>query len=382
MSLMANIVLDGFAVALMTVLLIYMLGGSYNRSSQRKLYAAMLVTTMALLIVDTLSRFDGLSAPSYPAINWWGNLLLFLFTPLLPTFWVEYVYYQTSGNRGVPFGVHVTLIALNALNFAMTIITQFNGWYYVIDAANIYHRGPLYPLSHLVTILMVAWAFGVTIRNRHNVDKKVLFSLLFFPVPSTLGILLQVFFYGYAFALLAAVPSLLVVLLYAQDDSIFTDYLTGVGNRKKLETVLKEKISRSSPNRTFAFIMLDIDHFKKINDTLGHETGDRVLKAAASLLKRCVRAGDYVTRYGGDEFCLILDVSTEAGLTRIVDRIQGALNALSQTGTLPYPLSFSMGRAVYDFREHLTPEAFLKRVDELMYESKRRKSAPSASVSA
>jgi diguanylate cyclase (GGDEF)-like protein len=104
--------------------------------------------------------------------------------------------------------------------------------------------------------------------------------------------------------------------------------------------------------------MLDIDHFKKINDSMGHEAGDRMLKAAAALMKKCVRANDYVTRYGGDEFCLILDVVNDAGLQRVVSRIQGALQALNQSGSLPYPLSFSMGHAVYDFGEHLAPEIF------------------------
>jgi diguanylate cyclase (GGDEF)-like protein len=163
-------------------------------------------------------------------------------------------------------------------------------------------------------------------------------------------------------------------MLYAQDDNIYNDYLTGVGNRKKLEAVLREKVSKSSPNRTFAFIMLDIDHFKKINDALGHETGDQVLKTAAELLKKCVRTNDYVTRYGGDEFCLILDVSTPEGLGRVVDRIHAALDALNQTGVPSVPLSFSMGSQVYEYDEHLAPEAFLKRVDLLMYENKRKKS--------
>ena len=120
--------------------------------------------------------------------------------------------------------------------------------------------------------------------------------------------------------------------------------------------------------------MLDIDNFKKTNDTLGHETGDLVLKTAADLLQRCVRANDYVTRYGGDEFCLILDVSTDSGLNRVVDRIGSALNALNQSGAQPVKLSFSMGCQIYDCIGRMAPEAFLKQVDMLMYKDKRSKS--------
>lgn len=294
---------------------------------------------------------------------------------MLPSLWFEYVYCLTRGEKnGFDFSRKVVL-ALNAVNVILTVATLFTGWYYWIDESNVYHRGPAFLVSSLITIALPTWAFALTILNRRKLDRRVLKSLLFFPFPSFLGIVMQTVIYGFPFALIGAVPSLLVVLLYAQDDSIFTDYLTGVGNRKKLEMVLREKVARSSRNRTFSFLMLDIDSFKSINDTLGHDIGDRMLKATADLLKRCVRANDYVTRYGGDEFCLILDTSTELGLTRVVDRINAALKTLNQSGTLPANLSFSMGIAIYPFEERLSAEEFLKRVDLLMYVDKRRKGA-------
>jgi diguanylate cyclase (GGDEF)-like protein len=373
MSLTANLVMDSYAFLLLMVLLVYTASGGYGKSPQHRLYMMILLTTVLLLVLDVVARFDGFAHPAFPALNWWGNLLLFLITPVLPSLWVMYVYSQTTGGDA-PAGALAGLLLLNAFNVFMVTATQFSGWFYFIDAGNVYHRGPLYPVHHLITLSMVVWAYAITWKNRRNVDKRVLYSLIFYPIPSVLGGVLQTLVYSYAFALAGAVPALLVVLLYAQDDSIYTDYLTGVGNRKKLEAVLKEKVARCSLRRTFAFIMLDIDNFKKINDTLGHETGDRVLKTAAELLKRCIRSNDYVTRYGGDEFCLILDVSTEAGLNRVVDRIGGALNALNQSGAQSVKLSFSMGFQVYSCEERLPPEAFLKRVDMLMYRDKRSKS--------
>jgi diguanylate cyclase (GGDEF)-like protein len=381
MSLKANSVLDIYAILLLVVLQFYSSSGGSRVSKQHRVYVSMLVVTVSLLILDMVARFDGLSQPFFPAVNWLGNLLLFLITPLLPSLWVVYVYMQTR-DSGFPRGALVGLILINAANVLMVSASQFTGWYYTIDSANIYHRGPFYPYHHVVTLIMLVWAFVVILWNRRGLDKRVRYSLFFFPIPSILGGLLQVLIYSYAFALVASVPALLVVLLYAQDDSIYTDYLTGVGNRKKLEAVLKEKVSKSSPNRTFAFIMLDIDHFKVINDTLGHETGDRVLKNAADLLKKCVRANDYVTRYGGDEFCLILDVSTQEGLDRVVGRIRSALATFNQSSAHSVPLSFSMGCQVYDLGESLAPEAFLKRVDMLMYEDKRTKSAPTEALNA
>lgn len=185
---------------------------------------------------------------------------------------------------------------------------------------------------------------------------------------------MQALSYSYAFELLATLPGFLMILFYAQDESIYSDYLTGVGNRKKLEEVLREKVARSSQRRTFSFVMLDIDNFKTINDSLGHETGDKVLKTTANLLKKCVRSNDYVMRYGGDEFCLILDVSTNAALSRVISRLIAALETLNRSGDLPAKLEFSMGWAVYNIEDHLEPEEFFRRVDLLMYEDKRTRS--------
>jgi len=382
MSLIPNVVLDCYAILLLLVLFFYSASGRSRSSRLHRLYLSILLTTVLLLLLDMIARFDGFSHPAFPAFNWWGNLLLFMFTPLLPSLWVVYVYCQTRSDHLIPRSALLALAIMNAINISMVLATPFTGWFYTIDAANIYHRGPLYPHHHLITLAMLAWAYVVTFRNRHQIDRRVLFSLFFFPIPSLLGSLLQTLVYSYAFGLVGAVPALLVVLLYSQDDSIYTDYLTGVGNRKKLEEVLKEKVAKCSSKRTFAFIMLDIDHFKKINDALGHEMGDRVLKITADLLKKCVRANDYVTRYGGDEFCLILDVSTQAGLNRVVDRISGALNAFNQSNTQPFKLSFSMGCQVYRFDERPTADAFLKRVDMLMYENKRAKTARSGASAA
>ncbi len=378
MSLMTNAVLNLYAITLLTVLMGYSLRSEWKKDRQHRLYLAMVATTILALAVDILSRFDGLQNPSFPLINRVGNLLVFSLYPLLPSLWVSYAYCRARGDlRLSPFALGL-LSALNAANLFMVAASQSTGWYYTIDAQNIYHRGPVYPFQHVITLVMVAWSYGITYRHRNNIDKRALFSLVVFPLPSMLGSILQAFVYGYAFALVAAVPALLIVLLYAQDDTIFSDYLTGVGNRKKLEAVLREKIARCSPRRTFSFVLLDVDHFKKINDALGHETGDQVLKAAANLLKSSVRAGDYVTRYGGDEFCLILDVSTRAGLDRVVERVENALEALHRSGALPCRLSFSMGCAVYDCERRPGAEEFLKRVDALMYENKRRKSAQHA----
>ncbi len=373
MSLLSNIVINCFSIMLLITLLVHSSHGTDKGSLQHKLYSMMLFLTILLLLLDILSRFDGNPGTVYPFLNSIGNFMMFLLNPILPSLWFLYVNNQVYHDTERTRKLYLPILVLNAVNAVMVAVSQFTGWYYSIDSGNVYHRGPLFLLSAIITIYLLVTAFFIVWRKRKRINKRHLFSLLFFPVPPFVGILLQLQIYGISFILNFTALTLLVVLLNIQNDSIYTDYLTGIGNRKNLEAVLKEKISKVSPCRTFSLIMLDIDNFKEINDTFGHEMGDTALKASADLLKRCIRSTDYITRYGGDEFCLILEIYDIKSLNAVADRISCCVGQLNESGALPFKLDFSAGHAVYDYDAGLTVDEFLKQVDLLMYENKRIK---------
>jgi diguanylate cyclase (GGDEF)-like protein len=89
-----------------------------------------------------------------------------------------------------------------------------------------------------------------------------------------------------------------------------TDELTGLPNRREFnETLARMVAARQRYNHIFSVAMIDIDLFKRINDTLGHQVGDRVLKQLAEILRKAVRKNDLVARWGGEEFSLILDAT-------------------------------------------------------------------------
>src|SRR5690606_18825477 len=118
-------------------------------------------------------------------------------------------------------------------------------------------------------------------------------------------------------------------------------------------------------------ILIDINNFKYINDTYGHDTGDNALVTAAKLLKSCLRTSDFIARYGGDEFCIVLDISSKSDLEALVCRIKNCLEKHNKSGSYSYQLEFSMGYAVYDYQSHKTAAEFLKQIDTLMYEDKQ-----------
>jgi diguanylate cyclase (GGDEF)-like protein len=107
------------------------------------------------------------------------------------------------------------------------------------------------------------------------------------------------------------------------------DPLTGLFNRRYLEESLDLECSRAERSlQPLSVVMLDIDHFKRFNDTFGHEAGDVVLKSIAELLKASVRQGDIICRYGGEEFMLVLPVTGAPEAAALAERVRTAVKRL------------------------------------------------------
>ncbi len=129
--------------------------------------------------------------------------------------------------------------------------------------------------------------------------------------------------------------------------------------------------------------MLDIDNFKRINDTLGHDAGDAALETAVRLVRGSLRSRDFVARYGGDEFYVVLDgISMERDLHLVVDKIQAAARKHNESRRTPFRIEFSVGCAVYNPDSGMDMDHFLKHIDALMYLDKRQKQVGSAGEAA
>jgi diguanylate cyclase (GGDEF)-like protein len=126
-----------------------------------------------------------------------------------------------------------------------------------------------------------------------------------------------------------------------------TDGLTAMANRKHLDTMIQEEMSRSRRNnRALSILMIDIDHFKQINDAHGHIAGDNVLKHIGALLLQRLRPGDKLGRYGGEEFCAILPETGRAEAAYVAEslRSQVAAEQFIEDGT-QIPVTVSIGVA-------------------------------------
>jgi diguanylate cyclase (GGDEF)-like protein len=150
------------------------------------------------------------------------------------------------------------------------------------------------------------------------------------------------------------------------------DPLTGLFNRRYLEESLVIEVERAKRSSAlFSVIMMDVDHFKRFNDTHGHDAADAVLKALAGFLVRQLRGGDIACRYGGEEFTVIMPgTSLEVAQKRANQLCEGVrMLTVDFKGQALGPLSLSAGLATYPLHGE-TAEAVLQAADTALYQAK------------
>lgn len=181
---------------------------------------------------------------------------------------------------------------------------------------------------------------------------------------------------------LKTLESLLCCLVYPLRNALLyyqalklchTDPLTGVYNRTALAGAFEREWKLAQRQNTpLSLLILDIDYFKKINDTYGHPIGDEVLRRVAHNLKQTVRTSDMVFRYGGEEFVILLSNTALKGARMLAERLRVAVANMEMGDIAPgLHLTASLGVAALSHPQE-TPEQLLKRADEALYHAKRQ----------
>lgn len=165
-------------------------------------------------------------------------------------------------------------------------------------------------------------------------------------------------------------------LIAAREDLRFSathDALTGIPNRAViLEAVHREHSRQLREGGSFGLILVDLDHFKSINDTRGHLCGDAVLREAASRIMTSVRDYDAVGRYGGEEFLVVVPASTSATALRVAERIRRTIEGKPVvTDASELSVTASLGVAVSNEDRRTDPDILLQAADEALYRAKR-----------
>jgi len=152
---------------------------------------------------------------------------------------------------------------------------------------------------------------------------------------------------------------------------IMRDSLTGLLNHSAIKEALMREVARARRSGApLALAMIDIDFFKKVNDTYGHPVGDQVIRALARLLQQRLRRGDFIGRYGGEEFAVIMPATPTAGAAGVLDQIREAFSRIRHYAEAnEFTATFSAGIAT--LTEECDAESMLRQADEALYQAKR-----------
>ena len=216
-------------------------------------------------------------------------------------------------------------------------------------------------------------------RRKTRQDREELLTLLSFLVLPFIGFLLTLLNTGVPLLWPMCAISLFLIFMNFQNYKISTDSLTGVNNRRQFDRQLSTLTEDLEENQYVCLLLLDIDLFKTVNDTLGHYEGDLALTETAGMLKRiCGEKNLFLARYGGDEFAILfLTRGMEDGIDALKETIFCTFEQRNNARKSRYPIRISIGAGKYGTGHCVTIPALITAADQELYQEKRRKTGQS-----
>ena len=339
---------------------------------RQKLFALMLLTLAVNLVLDTIVWLidgkTGLTANLIIA----GTAYLYVF--ISPLFFMMFALYSTlliHDRHSIGKKLVLFLILPILANTVLVLLNLFGGFLFYYDKQNTYHRGRFFFLISLIWLIYAVYSFIFLVSNRKKVPSRHVFPLLAAMIPPLVCGILQFYYYGLDLVWPSLTVSMQVIFMGIQNGHLYTDYLTGLYNRRQIDYYLDERLRIRKKGMIPIGIMLDLDYFKMINDTYGHTTGDQVLVEAAQILKTSFRKSDMICRYGGDEFIVLIDRKSEAEAKEDIAKLRENVLRYNEKKKLPCEIRFSIGYKMFDIENQNSTKEFLERLDALMYEDKR-----------
>lgn len=300
------------------------------------------------------------------------HIVLFILAPMVTYNWYIFAKLWISKDADCKHKNNIFTLLPIIINSVLVLLSPFFNLIFYINKYNIYKRGILFFIPFIVSYFYLFCGFIIIYRNRKKLTRIEFLPLFLFGIFPTLASLIQFLFYGPLLMWSSISFSLIILYLYIQQQMMHIDYLTGAWTREKFCSCLNSRIKQKKC-KCFSIVLIDIDDFKTINDTFGHNEGDKALIALVSVIKNVITNEDSITRYGGDEFILMLNACSAQEIEKIILKISNDLANYCNQSNLPYTLNFSYGYDFYDSNNHMNINEYINCVDKLMYKNKANK---------
>ncbi|MDD5998098.1 MAG: diguanylate cyclase [Lachnospiraceae bacterium] len=356
--------------------LLFLIGArrSSNKSGKRVgeyLFNSMIGVSIIALFLELLSFYiDGMPGRVIYVVQYISNALLLPATTLMGYLWCLFVEFKIFHNmkriHKLAWILVVPVVAAYLL--ALSDCLFQTGFLFTISKDNEYARGTMGGFSYAILAFYYLYSIVVVYVAKHKGSQVHFFPVYTYVLPCIMGTIVQGLHYGVAAGWFAVAIALLLIEMQLQKEESFVDELSGLYNRKYLEFFYKQMQIKKYP-QIFG-IMMDINLFKKINDTYGHTVGDDAIRTVGRLLSDWVEVSDTVIRFAGDEFIIICTNRTEQEVVELIATIKKNLVEYNRMERKPYELSFAMGYTQYSAGCNINLDGFLRDMDQKMYEDK------------
>jgi len=367
---LARIQLLVFCLMILGFLAVYFLKNTSRESLSSRLYLLIIAALGITIFTEVLSWMTDGSAERYRTMNYWFNVITIGISSL-PTFaWFlygDYKVYQDAEALKKRVGLYLLPVFVI---FGMMIYNHFQpGFIFELNNANEYVRGRA-SAAIPVTLYVASGAVLVHLFRRPSmINGRVTLVILLYLLLPFAGSLIQIFIEGISLNWAMYTYTVLLTYFLLEKSELNRDALTNLPSRNQFMRRLEYDIRSQKP---FTLVMTDLNDFKAINDRFGHQEGDRVLSYTAALLQSLTTPEDLVSRYGGDEFLMLLESDVPDLAERFVPRVDAALREHNAENdgysiSLSYGWKFSSGESPTD------KATILNDVDQKMYADKARR---------
>jgi diguanylate cyclase (GGDEF)-like protein len=332
---------------------------------------AVLIAGCGAVITNFISRYWSGQAGSGTHRLMYAGISLFLIAQscayYLGFIFIDYFAFKNIGRSKKLITAAVIFLAAFVISI---IVNIFMGFYFTVSPDNRYIQGNLHSLRMMLTYGSILLIIIDILLSSKYFKHSQSYLIILFVVIVGMGAGLDIVLGGGNLAWPCFAAAVLYLYLFIMHSDSKIDGLTGIGNRASFNEFI-DKLSRQNAKTEYSIVMIDLDRFKEINDTLGHLEGDNALCDIAAIIKGCIRYSDFAARYGGDEF--VIATEAENDIQRIMVRIQDGIDEQNEKRERPYQLYISYGYDVYTTKSGESVYAFLAKIDTLMYAQKARR---------
>jgi diguanylate cyclase (GGDEF)-like protein len=335
----------------------------YSVSTKLMLY--IIATNILILLFEILSWvFDGLAGDTNYYILYIVNTLGFVFVGFIFSYWLSYIDYVIYKSKDrLKKKVYYLWVALVTSLFAL--VNLFIPLLFRINEDNIYERGFFFNVYFVLFVLLFVYYFVMTAYKKGlNETRNVLMTIYLFLAIVVIAGIIQAMFYGVLLLWPVMALSTSIIYIFLETTTHNRDYLTKLYSRYKADQYMAHL---KEDKKHFAVVMIDIDDYKEVNDIYGHMVGDEVLRIFARVLEREFKDDGMVSRFGGDEFLIVLEDVDEQYLKAKKEMVHYSLR--KELVKFPFEeIMFSYG---YSFENNeKTIDEIVVEADNNMYKNK------------